>query len=162
MALMRVTSPHAHGPLSTARVMQYVLLATVPGIIVLTHFFGFGTVVNILALGLTGYFYVQGLTTSGKFNAMPIPILSDIPLIGPITSLNASVSAGMRGPGARPAPATSGLVPGRLQCPGHRHPAVYRHASLLAMVADRNRDSLLDPAGQTEHQQWLGKRINPY
>jgi len=48
MALMRVTSPHAHGPLSTARVMQYVLLATVPGIIVLTHFFGFGTVVNIL------------------------------------------------------------------------------------------------------------------
>ncbi len=48
MALMRVTSPHAHGPLSTARVMQYVLLATLPGIIVLTHFFGFGTLVNIL------------------------------------------------------------------------------------------------------------------
>ncbi len=48
MALIRVTSPHAHGPLSTARVMQYVLLATVPGIVVLTHFFGFGTLVNIL------------------------------------------------------------------------------------------------------------------
>jgi electron transport complex protein RnfD len=28
--------------------MQYVLLATVPGIVVLTHFFGFGTLVNIL------------------------------------------------------------------------------------------------------------------
>lgn len=48
MALIRLTSPHAHGPMSTQRVMQYVLLATVPGIIVLTHFFGFGTLVNIL------------------------------------------------------------------------------------------------------------------
>ena len=48
MALMRITSPHAHGPLSTSRVMQQVLLATVPGVIVLTHFFGFGTLVNII------------------------------------------------------------------------------------------------------------------
>lgn len=48
MALLRITSPHAHGPNSTSRVMQSVLLATVPGIIVLTHFFGFGTLVNIL------------------------------------------------------------------------------------------------------------------
>ncbi len=48
MALMRLTSPHAHGPMSTQRVMQYVLLATVPGIIVLTYFFGFGTLVNIV------------------------------------------------------------------------------------------------------------------
>ena len=38
MALMRLTSPHAHGPMSTQRVMQNVLLATIPGIIVLTHF----------------------------------------------------------------------------------------------------------------------------
>ena len=48
MALLRITSPHAHGPLTTARVMQYVLLATVPGVVVLTSFFGFGTLVNIL------------------------------------------------------------------------------------------------------------------
>lgn len=48
MSLMRVTSPHAHGPMSTQRVMQNVLLATVPGIIVLTYFFGFGTLVNVL------------------------------------------------------------------------------------------------------------------
>lgn len=48
MALMRITSPHTHGPLNTTRVMQNVLLATVPGIIVLTHFFGFGTLVNLL------------------------------------------------------------------------------------------------------------------
>ena len=48
MALLSVTSPHAHGPLTTAMVMRYVLLATVPGIIALTTFFGFGTLVNIL------------------------------------------------------------------------------------------------------------------
>ena len=48
MALMRITSPHAHGPMRTATVMQNVLLATIPGVIVLTHFFGFGTIVNIL------------------------------------------------------------------------------------------------------------------
>ena len=48
MALMRVTSPHAHGPLSTAAVMRTVLLATLPGVIALTHFFGFGTLVKIL------------------------------------------------------------------------------------------------------------------
>ncbi|MDG2046717.1 MAG: electron transport complex subunit RsxD [Halioglobus sp.] len=48
MALMRLTSPHAHGPMSTQRVMQSVLLATIPGVIVLTHFFGFGTLINIL------------------------------------------------------------------------------------------------------------------
>ncbi len=48
MALMRITSPHTHGPSRTSKVMQQVLLATVPGVIVLTHFFGFGTLVNIL------------------------------------------------------------------------------------------------------------------
>jgi electron transport complex protein RnfD len=34
--------------MSTQRVMQNVLLATIPGVIALTHFFGFGTIVNIL------------------------------------------------------------------------------------------------------------------
>ncbi len=48
MALMRITSPHAHGPMTTSQVMLKVLLATIPGIVALTHFFGFGTVVNIL------------------------------------------------------------------------------------------------------------------
>ena len=47
MALMRVTSPHAHGPMSTPRVMLNVLLATVPGLIVMTYFFGFGVLVNV-------------------------------------------------------------------------------------------------------------------
>ena len=48
MSLMRITSPHAHGPLTTAVVMRTVLLATLPGLVALTHFFGFGTLVNIL------------------------------------------------------------------------------------------------------------------
>ncbi len=43
-----------------------------------------GTVINILALGLTGYFYQAGLTTSGKLQPIAIPVLSDIPLIGPV------------------------------------------------------------------------------
>lgn len=47
MSLMRVTSPHAHGPLNTATVMRLVLLATLPGIVALTSFFGFGTLINI-------------------------------------------------------------------------------------------------------------------
>ena len=48
MALMRITSPHTHGPMQTSVVMQSVLLATVPGVLVRTYFFGFGTLVNIL------------------------------------------------------------------------------------------------------------------
>jgi electron transport complex protein RnfD len=46
--LIRITSPHAHGSQRTAGVMQQVLLATVPGVLALTWFFGFGTLVNIL------------------------------------------------------------------------------------------------------------------
>ena len=48
MALLTVTSPHAHSPLSTSTVMQLVLLATLPGLFALTWFFGFGSVVNVL------------------------------------------------------------------------------------------------------------------
>lgn len=43
-----------------------------------------GTVLNILSLGLTGYFYQQGLTTQGKFQAIPLGGLADIPLVGPV------------------------------------------------------------------------------
>ncbi|NKI16296.1 electron transport complex subunit RsxD [Spongiibacter sp. KMU-166] len=48
MAFLKLSSPHAHGPMSTPRVMRLVLLATLPGIVSLTWFFGFGTLVNIL------------------------------------------------------------------------------------------------------------------
>jgi ABC-type uncharacterized transport system permease subunit len=43
-----------------------------------------GTVINIMALGFTGYFYQQGLTTKGKLQDINIPVLSDIPIIGPV------------------------------------------------------------------------------
>ncbi len=43
-----------------------------------------GTVLNILALELTGFFYQQGLTTQGKLTPVRIPVLADIPLIGPV------------------------------------------------------------------------------
>jgi len=43
-----------------------------------------GTVINILALGLTGYFYQLGLTTKGKFHPLPLGPLADIPFIGPV------------------------------------------------------------------------------
>ena len=42
-----------------------------------------GTVINILALGLTGYFYQVGLTTQGKLQPISLGPLADIPVIGP-------------------------------------------------------------------------------
>lgn len=42
-----------------------------------------GTVINILALGLTGYFYQVGLTTDGKMQSISLGFLADIPIIGP-------------------------------------------------------------------------------
>ena len=44
----QITSPHTYSSLDTQRVMQWVLLATVPGIVTMTVFFGWGTVVNIV------------------------------------------------------------------------------------------------------------------
>lgn len=43
-----------------------------------------GTVINILAFGITGYFYQIGLTTSGKLQPISLGPLADIPLIGPV------------------------------------------------------------------------------
>lgn len=43
-----------------------------------------GTVINILAFGLTGYFYQVGITTAGKLLPIPLGSLADIPLIGPV------------------------------------------------------------------------------
>ncbi len=47
MAQQTLSSPHLRGALTTARVMQLVLLATVPGIIALTWHFGIGTLLNL-------------------------------------------------------------------------------------------------------------------
>jgi general nucleoside transport system permease protein len=43
-----------------------------------------GTVINILALGLTSFFYLAGLTTRGKLAPIPLGPLADLPLVGPV------------------------------------------------------------------------------
>ncbi len=47
-----------------------------------------GTVINILAIGITGYFYQSGLTTEGKLLPIPLGPLADIPLMGPVLFRN--------------------------------------------------------------------------
>lgn len=51
-----------------------------------------GTVINILALGLTGYFYQTGLTTQGKLSPIELGPLADIPLIGRVLFTNAPIT----------------------------------------------------------------------
>lgn len=54
MAFIRITSPHAHSSNTTARVMQWVLIATLPGLIALTVAFGWGSLINVLLASLFG------------------------------------------------------------------------------------------------------------
>jgi general nucleoside transport system permease protein len=51
-----------------------------------------GTVINILAIGLTGYFYQAGSVTKGKLQAIPIPGLSEIPVVGPVLFNNPPIT----------------------------------------------------------------------
>jgi ABC-type uncharacterized transport system permease subunit len=51
-----------------------------------------GTVLNILAIGLTGYFYTVGLVTQGKFQPIPLGLLADIPIIGPVLFNNPPIT----------------------------------------------------------------------
>lgn len=44
----QVSSPHAHQAFSTSRLMLEVILATIPGVIALSYYFGWGTLINIL------------------------------------------------------------------------------------------------------------------
>lgn len=48
MALIRITSPHVHKPVNTAAIMRLVILATLPGLLAMTFFFGWGTLINII------------------------------------------------------------------------------------------------------------------
>lgn len=43
-----------------------------------------GTVINIIALGLSGYFYQVGLTTKGKLQPIPLGPLADLPIVGSV------------------------------------------------------------------------------
>lgn len=51
-----------------------------------------GTVINILALGLTSFFYQAGLTTEGKLGPISLGFLADIPLIGPVLFNNPPIT----------------------------------------------------------------------
>jgi simple sugar transport system permease protein len=51
-----------------------------------------GTVINIMALGLTSFFYTAGLTTQGKLQPINFGVLGDIPLIGPILFNNPPIT----------------------------------------------------------------------
>ena len=48
MAFVKLSSPHAQGALRTNRVMQWVILATLPGLLVQTLFFGWGNLINVV------------------------------------------------------------------------------------------------------------------
>ncbi len=43
-----------------------------------------GTVINIIAIGLTGYFYQAGLTIEGKLKSISLGPLAELPLVGPV------------------------------------------------------------------------------
>jgi simple sugar transport system permease protein len=43
-----------------------------------------GTVINIVTLGLTGYFYQVGLTTEGKMQPISLGPLADLPIVGSV------------------------------------------------------------------------------
>ena len=53
MALLNITSPHAYSPKSTADVMKLVIIATLPGFICMSWFFGWGTFINIVIAAIT-------------------------------------------------------------------------------------------------------------
>ena len=51
-----------------------------------------GTVLNMLAIGLTGYYYQQGLTTQGKIQLLPLGSLAEIPFIGQVLFNNPPIT----------------------------------------------------------------------
>lgn len=51
-----------------------------------------GTVINILALGLTGFLYQTGMTTKGKLQPIPLGGLAEIPLVGPVLFNNPPIT----------------------------------------------------------------------
>jgi len=51
-----------------------------------------GTVINILALGITGFFYQQGLAGGGKLPIIPLGPLADIPLLGRVLFTNPPIT----------------------------------------------------------------------
>ncbi|OUS04661.1 electron transport complex subunit RsxD [Gammaproteobacteria bacterium 42_54_T18] len=48
MSVLHVTSPHVHRPFTMNALMRHVVYATIPGLIVLTALFGWGTLINVI------------------------------------------------------------------------------------------------------------------
>ena len=77
-----------------AAMVAGALIALVLGLFAITYFVDqviVGVVLNVLVIGLTNFLFRQVLTPNAdtlnspdRFQAMPLPILGDIPLIGPI------------------------------------------------------------------------------
>jgi simple sugar transport system permease protein len=51
-----------------------------------------GTIINILATGLTSFLYVQGKTIPSVFQSFEIPILSKIPFFGPVLFIHGALT----------------------------------------------------------------------
>ncbi len=77
MALVRMTSPHAKGNNHTQTIMLWVLAATLPGVLAMTWFFGFGTLINICFASL-GALAVESLIL-GVLNAQSVSICPTAP-----------------------------------------------------------------------------------
>jgi simple sugar transport system permease protein len=51
-----------------------------------------GTIINILATGLTSFLYVQGKTIPNVFQSFEIPLLSKIPFFGPVLFIHGALT----------------------------------------------------------------------
>ena len=48
MALIKISSPHVQRPIRTADIMRLVIIATLGGLVAMTFFFGWGTLINLV------------------------------------------------------------------------------------------------------------------
>jgi general nucleoside transport system permease protein len=81
-----------HWPLTTSLIFSVVIALLIGGVMGLLHALLSirfrmdqiisGTVIIILAAGISAYLFDRGATAQGKFSAVPIPLLADIPVLG--------------------------------------------------------------------------------
>ncbi|MUK60648.1 electron transport complex subunit RsxD [Aliivibrio fischeri] len=75
MAFFITSSPHAHSKKSTKHIMKMVALATIPGLLAQTYFFGWGNIIQVLIAIFTA---IASEAIILKFRKRPLaPYLSD-------------------------------------------------------------------------------------